>query len=109
LDNYLEGHYRYAKYCLQNGYVRYEDFTADPSRVMRQICDHLDVDYDPGFINKWFDYVNITGDDFFNAPETNIRPALLPEVDSEFYDRLHQCEYYQQTLDLLGYDDVRVK
>lgn len=109
LEQYLEGHYRYAEFCQQNGFVRYEDFTTDPERIMRVICDNLQLDYDPGFMQKWPSYVNITGDDLQRTPQTHIRPAQLPAVDAAFHQRLHECEYYQRTLDLLGYDDVPVK
>jgi hypothetical protein len=109
LEQYLEGHYRYAELCRENGYVRYEDFTAEPERNMQIICANLQVDYDPGFMQKWSTYVNITGDDLKRTPQTHIRPARLPAVDAELYDRLHRCEYYQRTIDLLGYADVPVK
>lgn len=109
LEQYLEGHYRYAELCRQNGFIRYEDFTAEPERIMGLICAGLQVDYDPDFLHKWSDYTNITGDDLTRTPQTHIRPARLPAVAADLYERLHRCEYYQRTLDLLGYDDVTVK
>ena len=109
LEQFLEGHYRYAELCRQNGFIRYEDFTTEPERIMRVICDALQVGYDAGFLQKWSDYINVTGDDIRRIPQMHIRPARLPVVDAAFHQRLHECEYYQRTLDLLGYDDVPVK
>jgi len=109
LEQYLEGHYRYAELCRQNGFIRYEDFTVEPERIMQIICDALQVDYDPEFLRNWSDYIHVTGDDIKRTSQTHIRPARLPAVDADLYDQLHRCEYYQRTLDLLGYDDVSVK
>jgi len=109
LEQNLERYYRYAELSRQNGFVRYEDFTAEPERIMQVICDNLQVEYDPGFIDKWSTNTKITGDDLKRTPQTHIRPSKLPTVDAELYDRLHRCEYYQRSLDLLGYDDVTVK
>ena len=109
LEKYLEGHCRYAELCQQNGFIRYEDFTVEPERIMQLICDGLQVDYDPGFLHNWSDYINVTGDDIKRTPQTHIRPARLPAVDAGLYEQLHRCEYYERTLDLLGYDDVTVK
>ena len=112
LEQYLEGYYRYALSCLDNGYVRYEDFSVEPEKKMQQICEHLQINYDPGFMQKWSGYSNITGDVYGekNQPKYSyIKPVVLPEVDARFYEQLHRCEYYTKALELLGYDDVQVK
>lgn len=109
LEQHLERYYRYAELCRENGFVRYEDFTAEPERIMQVICSKLHVNYDSKFINKWFNNQNITGDPSRRTSQTHIRPVRLPEVDTGLYDRLHRCEYYRRSLDLLGYEDVKVK
>jgi len=112
LEQYLEGYYRYAQLCVNNGYVRYEDFTHDPEKYVEIICMHLQLNYDPGFMKKWSEYTNITGD---NHGENNrskydyIKPTELPVVDGFLYEQLHSSEYYTKSLELLGYDDVMVK
>jgi hypothetical protein len=112
LEQYLEGYYRYAQLSVNNGYVRYEDFTAEPERHLQKICENLQLSYDPGFIDKWSDYSRITGDTHGEKKQSKysyIKPARLPEVDAALYERLHACDYYSQALELLGYDDVKVK
>ena len=110
LQQYLQGYYHYACLCVANGYVRYEDFTHEPELIMRQICEHLRLDYDPGFVEKWANYNKITGDTDRNggAKDTVIKPTQPLVVDASLYEQLHSCDYYRQSLELLGYDDVRV-
>ena len=113
LEQYLEGYYRYACLASENGYVRYEDFTRDPALSMRKICANLEIDYDAGFIDKWQGYSKITGDIISNEDRrpkySFFKPAELPVIDAMLYEQLHNCEYYNKSLELLGYDDVRVK
>jgi len=109
LHQFLEGCYQYAKLCQENGFVRYEDFCESPEPSMKKICENLQIDYDAEFINKWSSYTKITGDVIPGEQRQVIKPAVLPEIEAEFHQRLHACEYYTKTLALLGYDDVVVK
>jgi hypothetical protein len=112
LEQYLEGHYRHALASAENGFVRYEDFCNDPERSLRLIAEKLDIAYDPEFIRKWPDYFKVTGDTHRLKKRSKggvIRPAEIPLVDAELYRQLHDCDYYQWILELLGYDDVRVR
>lgn len=112
LEKYLEGCFRYAQMCVKNGYVRYEDFCDDPERYLRKISEILEINYDPGFVDRWYGYTNLTGDAKGmrqNSENRQIRAAQIPPVDFALYQSLHACDYYQKTLALLGYDDVQVK
>jgi len=112
LEQYLEGYYRYSQLCIRNGYFRYEDFTHEPERYMKMICSNLQLDYDAKFIEKWSGYSKITGDthgDKKSSKYDYIKPSELPLIDGKLYEQLHSCEYYIKSLELLGYQDVKVK
>jgi len=112
LEQYLEGYYHYACSCVDNGYVRYEDFSVEPEQIMQQICRHLQINYDPGFIDKWSDYSRVTGEVFGEKRKPKfsyIKPVELPVVSRPTYEQLHRSEYYSKSLELLGYADVQVK
>jgi hypothetical protein len=62
LNQFLHGYRKYAELCVETGFVRYEDFLLNPDIEMRKLCDHLQIKFDPDFINKWPYYKTITGD-----------------------------------------------
>ena len=112
LEQFLEGHYRYSLQCAENGFVRYEDFCDNPLSSMQLISDQLDISFDPDFLNKWPNYFFITGDTIEMKKRANsvrIEPVRVPAVDADFYRRLHGCQYYHQSLELLGYGDVQLR
>ena len=79
---------------------------------MQLIADRLDIVFDPEFIIKWPNYFLITGDTIEmqkRANSSRIKPIRVPAVDADFYRRLHDCQYYEQSLEFLGYDDVQLR
>lgn len=78
LDQFLVGYRKYAELCVETGFIRYEDFLLDPDLAMRKLCDHLQIKFDPDFINKWPDYKTITGD----TPDPNSPNEIKMPYDS---------------------------
>ncbi|MBO6512399.1 MAG: hypothetical protein JJ974_00350 [Phycisphaerales bacterium] len=105
---YLKGCAEYAKAAVDTGYVRYEDFTNEPEKHIRLICERLEMPYDEGFLNKWWSYTTITGDTVKSVGRGNefkeIRSFKRRSVDEELLKEFRANEDYQKTCELLGYE-----
>ena len=103
LTEFLYGYLKFAEYCNQIGFVRYEDFVIDPDRALREICGYLQVTYDPSYRDRWQAYTTITSfqgeRDFVN----NIRPQPRPPVEPGVLRQIEKNSDYQQAIRLLGY------
>ena len=105
---FFEGYRHYAE-NVAGKFVRYEDFTADPTEVMRQICHALELDYDHGFLDRWRQNDCITGDNknssrgSSGAGAGEIRPMPRREVESALLREVESNADYQASLRLLGY------
>jgi hypothetical protein len=62
LDTYLAGYRRFAEQARAIGFFRYEDFAAQPSAIMKELCRALDVRFDRHFTERWSSYTFVTGD-----------------------------------------------
>lgn len=74
-SDFDEGYLRYVAMAALQGAMRYEDFLADPPRMMRAMCQWLALPFDPEFVNKWQSYRNVTGD-LASFDRTVIGPRL---------------------------------
>lgn len=105
LERYLAGCRSFAEQAITTGFVRYEDFTREPERIMAEIAAALDLAYDPGFVDRWPSWRRITGD-MPTVEKSTIAPwqprALPPGLASRFA----ASDDYQRTIALLGYEHV---
>jgi hypothetical protein len=68
------GRYRaYATLAQQVGFVRYEDFCDNPVPVIASVCKTLGVNYSDEFIEKYKNYITITGDGYVGDPQGDNR------------------------------------
>lgn len=105
LERYLAGCRAFAEQAAAIGFVRYEDFTRAPSDALAEIARVLDVPYDPGFIDRWTAYRNMTGD-MPGMEETAISPWKLRALPPGLAARFAANDDYRRTLALLGYEHV---
>ncbi len=103
LERYLAGCRAFAEQAAAMGFVRYEDFTQAPERVLAEITSALDIAYDPGFVERWATWRRITGD-MPTAERITIAPwkqrPLPPGLAARFGDN----QDYRRTIEILGYD-----
>lgn len=105
IDAVLSGARKFAEAAVATGFVRYEDFAADPDRVLGEICAALDVPFDAGYRTRWQAYATITGDTTGSRGGLEaIRPVPRKAVPPHIMDYLLASEDYRQTCALLGYD-----
>jgi len=111
LDKFLVGYRKYAELCVETGFIRYEDFLQNPDQEMNKLCDHLQIKFDPDFINKWPDYKTITGD--VPNPKNKIKMPydsnkILPPsnrpVEPGLKKQFLANADYHRTCELLGYE-----
>ncbi len=109
IDAYLHGCAAFAEYASEHGFVRYEDFVADPDTKLREICDALDLAFDASYHDKWSSYATITGDNMNPSGRASaskeIRPMERKAIDEALLDRLRSSDKYSRVCELLGYDE----
>ncbi|MGI9265141.1 MAG: sulfotransferase domain-containing protein, partial [Gammaproteobacteria bacterium] len=107
-DQFFHGYRRYAE-AVQHHFVRYEDFTADPSDTLQRICAMLEISFDQTCLERWHLNDHITGDNKKSSRGTTgeeastIRPLPRRQVDRELEDAINANSDYRQILELLGY------
>lgn len=108
IDAYCTGCARFAEYASEHGFHRYEDFTREPERVLRAMCDELEIGFDPGYADRWFAYTTITGDTQPGLGRGSSRREIveLPRkaVDAALLERFRGNAEYVKACALLGYD-----
>jgi hypothetical protein len=105
---YLRGCGAWAGHAAEVGFVRYEDFTADPEAVLQTLCERLTIAYDPSWRERWASYATITGD----SPRMGSRGAESSEIRTlgrgTLPDGLHGAFLatadYRRACELLGYE-----
>ncbi|MHC4131137.1 MAG: O-linked N-acetylglucosamine transferase family protein [Planctomycetota bacterium] len=111
LDHYLKGYLEFAQQAAEIGYIRYEDFTADPIWQTKILCEKLQLDFDQEFINKWYDYEKITGDTGKQSRGSKLRQIKSlprPPVPSELLEQFRANEDYWKAIKILNYQDIEV-
>lgn len=107
LAKFLAGYRKYAELCLQTGFIRYEDFSRYPEKVMHELCDRLQIGFDPGFVDKWQGYTKIGGDVRSRAnAETQIRVLPRRPVAPDLRDAFLASDDYRSAIRLLDYEPV---
>lgn len=104
LENFLHGHLRFAEYCAEIDFVRYEDFVRDPQTQLSALCRRLEIDFDPGFEERWENYGKITGDIGVSRGGGEIRLLPRREMEPGLLGQFEKNADYQRSLAILGYD-----
>ena len=104
LNAYLAGYRHFAEQAHAIGFLRYEDFAADPSAMMKELCRTLDVRFDRHFTERWSSYTFVTGDVSGSRGGTEIQPVPRRPLDPGLLDQIAANSDYRTSLELLGYD-----
>ncbi|MHC4976191.1 MAG: hypothetical protein ACYTF7_06255 [Planctomycetota bacterium] len=90
-----------ARSAAQTGFIRYEDFTLDPSDAMERLCARLEISFDPEFLSNVESVAHITGAS--GRQRLPIEPRPRRECSNETLTTFNACPAYHETLDILGY------
>jgi len=104
LDTFLEGYRRFAEYCVQIGFIRFEDFTDDTERQLRILCGRLAINYDEAWRERWGTYTKITGDSGRQQGKAEIKPPSHKTVEPALLNAFANNADYRHSLKLLGYE-----
>lgn len=100
---FLKGYEEFARFAEAAGFSRYEDFTRNPTSVLKTICKALNVEFDANYEGKWQDYRNITGDVLpgrAGRKITRLDRQAGDEVELKVFRGLPE---YQDAIERLGY------
>jgi hypothetical protein len=103
LETFMHGCRRFAELAAQHGFYRYEDFMAQPSQTLAQICHDLEVTYDEGYKYRWFNNRLVTGDIEPTRGTDKIVPLGRRAIAVELLRAAEANRDYQATVSLLGY------
>lgn len=107
LDAFLKGYRRFAEVCQKIGFLRYEDFCADPDAALRRLCSILEIPFDPTWRSRWASYDRMTGDETARRDAGDIklprRRPFEPGLEKSFLNHPD----YRPSLELLGYGHPR--
>ncbi len=99
-SDFLARYRSYSAVAQQTGFVRYEDFCDNPTRVIASVCKTLDVSYSEEFLEKYKSYTTITGDVYVGDPQgdNNVQADYTTVAD----DSYKKCGRNVQTGDEKG-------
>jgi hypothetical protein len=103
LDAFLAGYRRFAEQAREIGFFRYEDFAADPSATMKELCRRLEVRFDRHFTERWSSYASVTGDVAGSRSGCAIQLPPRRAVEPGLLDQLAASADYRTSLEILGY------
>jgi len=102
---FLRGASRFAEAAVQTGFMRFEDFTRDHDTALRQLCAGLELEFDPGYREKWQAYTRVTGDVLpGRGSGARITPLPRQAMDENEKRRFCSLPQYQSIISGLGYD-----
>lgn len=108
MESFLAGYRRYAEQSIKTGFMRFEDFVREPVHQMERLCKHLDISFDPGFIDRWQANTRVTGDTSKTSRgsrKNEISPLVPHVVGNTLMEKFRSNADYQQAIKLLGYTD----
>jgi protein O-GlcNAc transferase len=102
---YLRGCEAFARAAAEVGFVRYEDFTEDPDRALRALCEGLGAPFDPTWTERYRHYAKVSGDEEASRGAVGeIRPARRRHPEAEVLERFRASGAYRRACELLGYE-----
>jgi len=108
VDEFLRGYRHFAEFAAKGKMYRCEDFVINPDTVLSEVCEHLQIPYDPAYKDNWFFNTKISGNPIVRTLHSRALETLkapIPDnLDPQLLRRIEDNSDYQIILDLLGYD-----
>lgn len=107
-EKYLYGCMRFAEFAAEHGFTRYEDFTKDPDSALRSLCEGLNLDFDPGYRDRWHQYTTITGDTVPALGRGSMKKTIehfeRKPIEDSLLAAFRENGDYRRACALLGYE-----
>lgn len=99
IEIFLRGYRRFSD-CLEGiEIIRFEEFLADPAKVLQTLCGYLDVPFNSDWETGWKDYRFVMGEPAREKPEDE--PLIV--LDDEIMQAFESNPDYAPTIEKLGY------
>lgn len=107
IDCFFKAYRLYLQKTQATHRLRYEDFLSAPSQQLSQTCGAVNLRFDAGYQDRWFDYDKVTGDtsnqgSLRKTPEISLRPRRQCDDISEQW--LSQQSDYQYIVESIYSD-----
>lgn len=106
-DEFGIAYYQYAQLVSNYPVFHYEQLCQNPVKIIKEICDALEINYDPSFLNNFHHFTACTGDNKLSKPSRGIQLQVitsLPTIkESENYIAASLDPYCQKADKLLNY------
>jgi len=104
LEEFLKGYLRFATYCREMHFTRYEDFCTSTEKEIKKLCERLSLNYDPKFTINWHRYDTITGDiNSRGRYQGDIKPVPRRKMGDGTMEQFERNTDYLESIEILGY------
>lgn len=102
LDKYCRRVIQFLDYCDRSGIRiwRYEDFCLDPQTVLQQMCEALDIAYNPDFLTQ-FGNIRLSGDSGRSSAQISLRERR--PIDDAVADQVLGSDAYYEICTRMDY------
>lgn len=104
LNTFLKRYRAFSELAVEMNFVRYEDFTHNPDKTLKQICKYLYIPFDTKYKTRWSKNYKISGDWLGITTEKKIRPATPLEIDQTVLKMFMSNPDFKAAVKLLGYN-----
>ncbi len=106
IGTYLDGCLEFAQEAARVGFVRYEDFTRAPDEHLKLLCERLEMEFDPTYVERWSGFEHITGDTTgTRGGRQEIRALQRRNNDPGLVAKFRSFESYAKIKEILGYEE----
>lgn len=106
-EEFLYGYRRFAEYANEGTFYKIEEFGADPTGVLKSVCQDLGIEFNPDYDDEWPFSADVSGDAYARPLETRasdeIRQVFYPPLTDVLADRMRSNPDYTAILKLLDY------
>ena len=103
INSFLTSYLAFAKEASKVEFIRYEDFTRDPSKVLQNVCRTLALMYDDNYKNRWYLNSKVTGDVVSTRGSNKIVTLKRRNIDRNTLYGFENSETYLEALRILNY------
>jgi hypothetical protein len=103
LAAFMAGVRAFAEAAAGIGFLRYEDFCANPDAALEELCWRLELDFDREYAHRWFFCRTVSGD-LDGLHRYRIEPVGPPRLPAEIAEAFAGNADYRRALELLGYE-----
>jgi hypothetical protein len=107
LNEYLSGYLAYLKIYKDIPWVKYEEVVENPNEMLGKICQHLGIEYDLTWEDKWTSYTTLTGDS--NATKSvnaKLQEKPIGKLEKSLVAQLKKNKYYKSIIEMTAYPEL---